>query len=121
MNSDSFEVVPAEIRVTDRTTSLELSLRGPSTGFRMIDVRGRSRGDNPLPGGPDDEIVVTWYDAVGELRTDTFSEEDLELVVDGAGARTVLPIPTDITPLSAFITDGYGNEGVWGSLPPLDD
>ncbi|HMV68626.1 MAG TPA: neutral/alkaline non-lysosomal ceramidase N-terminal domain-containing protein, partial [Myxococcota bacterium] len=66
--SQAFEVVPADVTVSEGDGGFWLSLVGPGDGFRMIDIDGRSKGDNPLRG----ELVVTWETDAGthEQRVD---------------------------------------------------
>jgi hypothetical protein len=102
--SSTFEVLPAPVTVTADVGGFWLSLRPPTSGFRMIDIEGTSKGDNPLRG----DLTVSWTTGDGTSET---------TVAAGApnGGRTWLAAPEGATAFT--VTDAYGNTGSWSEAP----
>ncbi len=99
--SDVFEVVPADVTVEPAEGGFTASLRGPSDGFRMIDIDGRSTGDNPLRG----DLTVTWSTPDGNVEATIPAG-------DPVNGRTFVATPGG-TIYGVTITDSYGNTGSW--------
>ena len=55
---DPFEIVPAEITVTEEGGTVYASLRAPEHGYRLIAMGGDFEGDNPVRGPVTVEIVA---------------------------------------------------------------
>ena len=100
LTSAEFEVVPAQLSVSFDGASLYASFVGSPEGFRLIDLDGSERGDNPLAG----PIEVTWTAPSGDGST---TEQG---VLDGRRTRFD-GIPADATLIT--VTDAYGNQGSW--------
>jgi neutral ceramidase len=103
--SAPFEVLPAPIQITTDVDGYWLSLRAPEDGFRLIDLEGNSKGDNPLRG----DLTVTWTTDAGVVE---------QTVPAGApsGGRTWL---ANVDGATAFtVTDAFGNTGTW-TLGPV--
>jgi hypothetical protein len=102
VDSDPFEVVPAELAVRETTGGFLVVLPAPELGFRLIDLAGSSTGDNP-PVGP-----VTYT-----LRVDGAAdvEGELDQLVDGL---PFLPIDKGLGPVTEILVeDAAGNVGRW--------
>lgn len=99
--SDSFDVVPGALTITPDADRFLVSLRGPADGFRMIDIDGRHKGDNPVRG----DLEVTWhYDDIDDV-TETIPAPAPE------NNRTALAQPTAGVLSGVTVTDPYGNTG----------
>jgi neutral ceramidase len=103
--SDEFEVIPAPVTIAREGTGAWLSLRGHPNAFRLVDLDGQSRGDNPLRG----ELTVQWFLASGD-QTTTVPE-----VAPSAG-RTWLEFPAGEEVNGFIVTDAFGNWGSWGAV-----
>jgi hypothetical protein len=96
-----FEVVPATLRVDVEGADAFVTLPAPASGWRLLDLAGRSTGDNPVRG----ELTVVVTTEGGALPP---------VVAEGAveGARTRIAVD-GATALSITVTDEAGNIGSW--------
>lgn len=101
VTTDSFEVVPAVITLTAGDGGFSASLRATEENYRLIDVAGRSRSDNPLRG----DLTLRW-------EGDAF--EPVEVVVaagEPVDSTTWLPTEAPDGATRLVVTDPYGNLG----------
>ncbi len=101
LTSPEFEVVPAVLSVAFDGATLTASLPAPGDGFRLIDLDGRDRGDNPLVG----PVTVSIQTLAGPV------EEVVDPVVESNRSRLDVSVPIDATAIT--VTDAYGNTGTW--------
>lgn len=97
--SESFNLEPASIRITEINDGYALSLDGPTNGWRMVDYDGDSRGENPVSG----PLTVLWETPAGT------STQSVEAVLNGQSSWLDLQAPTDATRL--VVEDVFGNQG----------
>lgn len=98
-STEPFEVTPATLTLTDGGDgNLYVSLPGPADGFRMIDVDGRHKGDNPIRG----DVTLSWTTTDGDMS------ETLD-AGDPVDQRSSFVIPANA--ISVEVTDQYGNSG----------
>lgn len=104
LTTPEFEVVPAAVTLTAVGSEVEASLVGPTAGFRLINLEGRAKGNNPLQG----PITAVWTTSGGETIEETLESGDLT-IRDG---KTVVRLPaTDDTVTGLTLTDAFGNTG----------
>jgi neutral ceramidase len=103
LTSPSFEVVPADITLSLSGSTLTGSIDAPSTGFRLIDIEGSSRGANPVRGA-----------TISALLQDDTRQPLTPLAETIAGRRTAWTLdPTALAGVVAIeVEDTYGNAGV---------
>ena len=103
MISPSFEVTEAQLTIqkidTEEQSRIQISLKGPEWGYRLIDLEGSSNGDNPPMGI---EIQITNQDGTTSLY------EDVPETING-----VLQIPFSEDMKEIQVTDIYGNHGLY--------
>ncbi|MEC8422405.1 MAG: hypothetical protein VX000_01440, partial [Myxococcota bacterium] len=102
LTSPEFEVVPADIALAWDGETLTGSLEAPTSGFRLIDMEGSSRGANPVRGAM---ITAIYEDAQAPL---TASEEWVE------GGVTTWRVDTAALSgaVAISVRDEYGNAGL---------
>lgn len=109
--TEAFEVVPAEVTLTAPSGGVVwASLKASSKGFRLVDIDGSSKGDNPLRG----QLAVTW---------NTQESGAVASWVDAPAPenkRSRLTAPAGETVLGVRVVDAYGNEGSWGDVPVIE-
>ena len=98
--SNEFEVLPADVTITPDTGGLWTSLRGPDQGYRLIDIAGQSKGDNPLRG----DLTVEWTTNLG-VHTETVTAPEPQ------NSRSWIAFPAGEDVYSVIVTDAYGNTG----------
>ncbi len=99
--SDEFEVVPGALTLAADNGGIWVSLPGPADGYRLIEMGGNYRGDNPIVG----PVTVTI-----ETPTETLSFPDMPITRVEAGRSFVeIALPGDETLVT--IEDAYGNLG----------
>jgi neutral ceramidase len=96
LESDSFEVVPAKIRLFAHDSGLQAWIDAPDNSWRMIDLEGTSNGVNPIVG----PVTVEWDNGTTEI---------LDPSTSGSTSWLGDSIPEDAT--SVTVTDAYGNSG----------
>ena len=97
---DPFEVLPGSLSLEMDSSGMWAWIEGPSNGWRLVDVDGESRGQNPVRG----TVTVSWSDSAGAQV-----QQEVEAVVDDTRSWLSLEIPADAT--SIVVTDEYGNRG----------
>lgn len=117
--TDPFEIVPAPVTVQVEGEMLRAWIQAPENGFRLVDLRGFSRGRNPLSG----PVTVTWT-VEAEEGEETLAPQVIEdpEVFDALGQRnrdgggwTLLSLPEGEQVVSAVVEDVYGNTGTWSA------
>ena len=86
--------------ITPDTGGLWTSLRGPDQGYRLIDIAGQSKGDNPLRG----DLTVEWTTNLG-VHTETVTAPEPQ------NSRSWIAFPAGEDVYSVIVTDAYGNTG----------
>jgi len=104
VDSEPFELVPADITLTHEDDGLWASIEGPASGYRLIDPEGSSRGSNPLQG----VLRLTWW----EGDTSTFEEVDAGPATSGRSWIDASLHP-DATHLEVQDEDGNRGEVVF--------
>ena len=97
---EPFEVLAGRLSLEMDASGLWVWIEGPSNGWRLLDVDGESRGQNPVRGA----VTVGWTDSTGAQV-----QQEVDAVVDGKRSRLSLEIPEDATAI--VVTDEYGNLG----------
>ncbi len=100
VTSDPFELVPAGVTVVAGGGGYEAWIQAPADGYRLVDIDGSSRGENPLRG----ELTLTWTHADGSE-----SSETVEAQV--SGTRAVLAASPPGGAVTLTVTDTHGNTG----------
>jgi len=101
-DSDPFEVVPAEIAVTLGDGGLWASIPAPADSYRLVDIDGRSTGDNPVRGTLHVEV---------QTDSETLSHDIAPTTISDGRSW----IPVDLTDaVSVTVTDAWGNTGSTG-------
>ncbi|MCB9760178.1 MAG: neutral/alkaline non-lysosomal ceramidase N-terminal domain-containing protein [Alphaproteobacteria bacterium] len=100
VTSDPFELLPAELSLAVDATGLDVWIQAPPDGWRMVDLDGQVRGENPVRG----DLELVWDTLSGTPRVDT-----VEATVIGTRARVEITPPADAVGLT--VTDPYGNVG----------
>ena len=105
VDSDAFEVVPAELTVREVEGGVVVALIAPENGYRLIDLEGSSVGDNPPVGA----LSYT-------LQMD--GEPDLEGTFDQTlDGLPFLPLdPATLAGVALTVEDEAGNGGQWASM-----
>lgn len=99
VTSEPFEVVPATIALDYDGDGLHAWIDAPAIGWRLIDMKGSSRGRNPAA----DPLTVTWTLGDG-------SEQQSTVVSSISGGTNLLDAgPSDA--VSVRVEDVYGNVG----------
>lgn len=94
--SEPFDVVAGTIVVEPDADGVWLSLPGPANGWRLVDIDGNSRGNNPVRGTV--TVTVDRGDPVA-MTPDRIENGRAHLTLDMNGTRTVI------------VTDAAGNTG----------
>jgi len=106
VDSDAFEIVPAELAIREADGGFLVALPAPELGFRLIDLAGSSTGDNPpegpvtytlrIEGEPDQQGALDQtLDGLPFLPIDTTSGTVLEIVVEDAAGNVGSWLPAD--------------------------
>jgi neutral ceramidase len=99
VDGDPFEVVPAAITLTADVDGVWASIAGPADGWRLVDLEGYSKGDNPVRG--DVTVDSTVGDAISSV---TLAADRIE------GGRAHVPL--DLSSVCRVtVTDAAGNTG----------
>jgi neutral ceramidase len=107
VDSPAFAVVPAAISLTKDGDDLLAWIEAPARGYRLVDLDGSSRGENPLPDGP---VTCTATQLDGTSDT-------VEATAVREGDRTrLVDMGADAGAVRVSCVDTYGNEGVWEAL-----
>lgn len=91
LSTEPFEVLPAELSLSMDGDRLWVSLAAPSHGWRLIDLQGRSNGDNPLVGASlwweksDGSLVESGLSATTESNMSVFDLSAAEVPADAVG------------------------------------
>lgn len=99
---DPFEVVPATLDVSPGDDGLWVSVRAPANGWRLIDLEGRSTGDNPIRGLTTIELTVPGS------PTTTLELEPAQIANGRAWFDVNLAEVSEVV-----VTDPHGNTGTW--------
>jgi neutral ceramidase len=100
LESEPFELLPAELSISSTETGVEAWIQAPERGFRMIHPSGRSNGANPLIG----PLTVEW-------GVDSTTLDSLEIEAPES-AQHKTPIDVDYSSATWIrVTDAAGNQG----------
>jgi neutral ceramidase len=102
IEGDPFEVVPTNLAYEITSEGVWLWVDGPTDGYRMIDVDGRSRGRNPVRGAITFEFTRTG----GGTGSETVQPTRIE------GGRTLYVLGLDAVETATF-TDVAGNAALY--------
>ncbi len=101
VDSEPFELVPADLTVREAAGGFSVALVAPELGYRLIDLQGSSVGDNPPVG-------VVHYTM--EIEGQAPIEGDGVDMVDGL---PFVPVPKGAVVTQVSVEDEAGNLGVW--------
>lgn len=103
VKSNEFEVVPGTLTLTPDAAGFWVSVFGPATGFRLIEMNGHYRGDNPIVG----PVTVT-IDTPGgpEVFTNV-------AIANTEGGRSLVEVALPGDETLVTIEDAYGNIGTF--------
>ena len=100
LTSEPFTVTPAAIALSMDETGITASIDGPSSGYRLIDLEGSSRGTNPVR-----DATLTWHMEDGSVLED----ETLATITEGRSHFSVSPPDGAI---AAEVSDPDGNHSI---------
>jgi len=102
VDSEPFDLVPADLTVRETKGGLTVALVAPELGYRLIDLAGSSVGDNPPVG----EIAYTL-----RLGDGTETQGVLDETVDGLPFLPIDLLTVDVD--EVLVEDEAGNVGVF--------
>ena len=100
VTSEEFELVPAELSVMEAEGGLQVWLQAPADGFRLVDLDGSSRGENPVHGA----LTLTWEHGDGSTSEETVDSES-------AGSRAFAEVIPPGDAVGVTVQDEAGNSG----------
>ena len=99
LTSPSFSIVPADLHIQEEEQGLSVSLVGPEWGYRLIDVNGSSKGDNP-PMSP----TLSWI-------MDDGTETEDAAVATLQNSKMIFDVTPPENAIGVRVTDIYNNTG----------
>jgi neutral ceramidase len=94
--SDTFEIVPATLQVVESGGGLDIWIQAPADGYRLVDIDGNSRGENPVRG----QLTLDWSDGTTQV-----------VAAQVVGSRAHVDVSFPGTASVVIVTDSYGNTG----------
>ena len=98
---DSFIVEPAELSIEAVEGGLWTWIQAPDQGWRLVDLEGDSRGENPVHG----EVALVFRAGQNIL-------EQFQLQAEVSGGRSFLDVEVPASATSVEIVDAWGNSGL---------